>query len=287
MRLALGQPELGEYNGSRMFVDLTLAQRLERTEGMVGASFVDARGSSAALGPTWRDVAGAIVTFDGIESPLTQTFGLGMQGVPAASDVATIEAFFTERGADTMHEVSPFAGVETIDMLVERGYRPIELSNVLVRRIDNLQPPTSALDVYPIDPARDGGVWVETSIAGWSSDPSVAAFIRSIAEVNIRNARMTHYLAKHDGAPIATASMGVHGDIALLAGASTIPSARGRGAQAALLATRLADARTRGCTTAMMVAAVGSTSQRNAERSGFHVAYTRTKWRRRSRADAA
>jgi hypothetical protein len=35
----------------------------------------------------------------------------------------------------------------------------------------------------------------------------------------------------------------------------------------------------RGCDIAMMVAATGSDSQRNAERMGFRIAYTRTKWR--------
>jgi hypothetical protein len=34
-----------------------------------------------------------------------------------------------------------------------------------------------------------------------------------------------------------------------------------------------------GCDLAMMVAAVGSDSQRNAERNGFRIAYTRIKWR--------
>jgi hypothetical protein len=34
-----------------------------------------------------------------------------------------------------------------------------------------------------------------------------------------------------------------------------------------------------GCDLAMMVAAAGSDSQRNAERKGFQIAYTRIKWR--------
>jgi hypothetical protein len=34
-----------------------------------------------------------------------------------------------------------------------------------------------------------------------------------------------------------------------------------------------------GCDLAMMVAEAGSNSQRNAEREGFSIAYTRTKWR--------
>ncbi len=44
--------------------------------------------------------------------------------------------------------------------------------------------------------------------------------------------------------------------------------------------TRLRDARARGCELAMIAASVGSQSQRNAERNGFRIAYTRTKWSR-------
>ena len=65
---------------------------------------------------------------------------------------------------------------------------------------------------------------------------------------------------------------------ALLAGASTVPEGRRNGAQLALLDTRLHTAASQGCNLAMMVAAPGSASQRNAERNGFRVAYTRTKW---------
>jgi hypothetical protein len=53
---------------------------------------------------------------------------------------------------------------------------------------------------------------------------------------------------------------------------------RRNGAQLALLNTRLQTAASHGCDLAMMVAAPGSASQRNAERNGFRVAYTRTKW---------
>lgn len=41
---------------------------------------------------------------------------------------------------------------------------------------------------------------------------------------------------------------------------------------------RLRIAAARGCDLAMMVAAPGSASQRNAERQGFRIAYTRVKW---------
>ena len=62
-------------------------------------------------------------------------------------------------------------------------------------------------------------------------------------------------------------------------GASTIPEARNQGAQLALLDARLRYGASHGCDIAMMCAEPGSSSQRNAERQGFRIAYTRIKWR--------
>jgi hypothetical protein len=67
--------------------------------------------------------------------------------------------------------------------------------------------------------------------------------------------------------------------VALMAGAGTIPEARKLGAQLALLESRLRWGAEQGCDIAMMCAAPGSASQRNAERHGFRIAYTRIKWR--------
>jgi GNAT superfamily N-acetyltransferase len=88
----------------------------------------------------------------------------------------------------------------------------------------------------------------------------------------------TCFIAERDGKPIATAALFMHEGTALLAGASTIPEGRRQGAQNVLLDTRLQVAASHGCDLAMMVAAPGSASQRNAERQGFRIAYTRTKW---------
>ncbi len=57
--------------------------------------------------------------------------------------------------------------------------------------------------------------------------------------------------------------------------ASTRPAFRGRGVQTALLHARLAAALGAGCDLAMVHTAPGSASQRNVERLGFRLAYTR------------
>lgn len=260
-------------------MDLDLAKRLERTEGMICSSYVEPRNRLANVGAAFRDFDGTCAVFDGVGSPLTQTFALGLFSPVGDAELAAIEAWFVERGEGANHEVSPFAGVETLQAMVARGYKPIEMSTVLVQPTAERAIATNHR-VRVIDPDVDGVVWADTAMAGWASDPAFAPVMRAIVDTNVANRSMTHYLVERDGEPVATGSLGIHGDVALLAGASTIPSARGQGAQAALLAQRLTDARARGCTTAMMVANVGSTSQRNAEKSGFRVAYTRTKWQR-------
>jgi GNAT superfamily N-acetyltransferase len=65
------------------------------------------------------------------------------------------------------------------------------------------------------------------------------------------------------------AAISIHGQVAVLGGAATLPEARGRGAQALLLRTRLAIAIEVGCTLATATAAAGSTSLRNLARAGF------------------
>ncbi len=261
-----------------MFMDIELSRRLERAEGGIGATYSDPRNAVTPVGACTRDFEGTAAIYDGPDSPLSQTFGLGLFRPVDDTLLARIEAFFSERGTATNHEVSPHAGVETFALLVKRGYTPIELSNVLVQPIPGLPQPQTSLRIRVIDREADGATWIATSVAGWAAEPGVEAFIRELASVNVKNLAMTPYLVEDDGVPIATGSMGIVEGVALLAGAATIPSARGRGAQALLLATRLRDARARGCDVAMMVANVGSQSQRNAERNGFRIAYTRTKW---------
>ena len=120
-------------------------------------------------------------------------------------------------------------------------------------------------------------VFARTSAAGWSH-AGLGDFILEMARVNAASEGVALFLAELDGEPIATAALSMVDGIAHLAGASTIPSARNRGAQLALLDRRLRHAAANGCDIALMGALPGSGSQRNAERHGFRIAYTRIKW---------
>lgn len=263
--------------------DQDLARRLERCESHANASFVDARASlSPDLGACWKDCGGTWAMFDGIGSPLTQTFGLGLFNQPDDAEVETLEEFFHARSADTMHEVCLLADPSVLSLLSRRGYRVIEWSQVLCQRLAqpmaDTVPPPNPIKVRHSQP-EEADAWAGVAALGWRTEaPDLEDFLRAIGQVNAR-AEATHcFFAELDGVPIAAGALHLHDGVALMAGASTIPSARGRGAQRALLTARLAFAQEAGCDLAMMVAAPGSTSQHNAQRAGFQNVYARIKW---------
>ncbi|MBK6496406.1 MAG: GNAT family N-acetyltransferase [Gemmatimonadetes bacterium] len=263
-----------------MTSDLTLAQRLERTEARSNAAFVEARARlMPEVGAAWQDFEGTYAMFDGVGSPLTQSFGLGVFGEVTDAHLAALEQFFDARGAASQHEMSVLAGNAALAPLAARGYRPIELSTVLCQPVVDAPPAAlpPSLRVRAIA-ADEVDRWAATSAAGWGETPELAAFMLAFGRVAATAAGCVAFLAEWDGEPIAAAAMNLHHGTALLAGAATIPAWRGRGAQAALLGARLHHAARAGCDLAMMAAEPGSTSQRNAERQGFRVAYNRIKW---------
>src|SRR5258708_38937841 len=116
------------------------------------------------------ECAGAHVVCEGIDSPATQTFGLGIFADLTPETLETIERFFRDRNAPVQHEVSPFAGVAAFDLLCRRNYRPMETSNVLFQPI--LQPTDEEDDrirVHVISPA-EAQTWSEINAKGWSHE---------------------------------------------------------------------------------------------------------------------
>jgi hypothetical protein len=263
------------------FADLDLARRLEHTEARSNAGFVEARAKAFPnSGAEWIEVAGTHAMFDGPGSPVTQTFGLGMFEPLEAKHFEALEGFFIDRRADVFHEVCPLADPTTFSLLSERGYKPIEFSNVLYRPISaDLRLDAARNEQIRVRRIRDDEVdlWAQTMFEGWSEFTEVADFLRDLGHVTARS-RSLPFLAELNSKPIAAGALSINDDVALLAGASTIPSARRQGAQNALLEERLRYAATQGCNVGMMVTLPGSGSQRNAERHGFRIAYTRTKW---------
>jgi len=264
------------------FADIDLARRLERAEAHGNVEFVEARKRAFPdRDAAWVEVAGTHAMFDGVGSPVTQTFGLGIFEPITAEQLSEIEEFFRSRGAEVFHEVCPLADPSVFDLIRERDYKPVEFSNVLYRPIDRdlrLQGSRNKEIKVRVVEKDEVDLWAETACEGWSEFPEVTDFLKELNQVRAHSTGLS-FLAELNGQPIAAGALTIAGGIALLAGASTVPSARRQGAQNALLEERLRYAAAQGCTDAMMVTLPGSGSQRNSERNGFRIAYTRTKWR--------
>lgn len=264
-----------------VFADRELTMRLEAAEGYACAQFAEARKRVfPECGSTWMRCAGATVVFDGVDAPTTQTFGLGLfeELTPAALD--EIERFFVERGAEVMHEVCPFAGAATLDLLCARGYRPFEISNVMYRGVDARGSELAKNISVRVIGADEAELWSDVSARGWTHEhPELEGFVREMGAIITAREQSPCFLAEIDGVAGAAGALILNEGVAVFGGAATVPELRCRGLQAALLQARMKYAAEQGCDLAMMVAEAGSSSQRNAERKGFRVAYTRLKWK--------
>ncbi len=264
-----------------VFSDLALSKRLEAAEGYASAKYAEARRNLFPdSGAEWVDCAGTYAIFDGVDSPLTQSFGLGLFEELNPASLDKIERFFIDRGAPVLHEVSPFAGATTLQLLCLRNYRPIEISNVLYRPVEQWStghPNQIRVRMMGLGEAQ---LWSDISARGWSNEhPEQLEFLLQLGTISAAREQSLCFLAEFDDEPGAAGVLCIHEGVALFGGSATIPELRCRGLQAALLRERMRYAFEHGCDLAMMVAEPGSSSQRNAERNGFHIAYTRTKWR--------
>lgn len=265
-----------------IFADKDLAKRVERAEGLSNAAFVEARTKLfPESGAAWREIAGSFAMFDGIESPLTQVFALGLFQETTADDMKEIEDFFESRNAPVFIETCPLAGMHLLDLFHKRGYKPVELSNVLVKRIDEneitSEKQTEVRARFAGQEEKDE--WINALANGWAEgNREVIKMFSDIAQVSFETEGTFSFAAVLDDKIIGGGAINIREGVAALAGASTVPEARRRGAQNALFNSRINFAREHGCDVATVVTLPGSDSQRNAERNGFQVVYTRTKW---------
>src|SRR4026207_2394525 len=211
--------EAHPYNRLKMypFADIDLARRLERTEVHGSVQFVEARKRAFPdRGATWIEVAGTHAMFDGVGSPVTQTFGLGMFEPITAEQLTELEEFFRSRGAEIFHEVCPLADSSVFELIRARDYKPVEFSNVLYRPIDpDLRLPASRNEEIKVRVVEknDVDLWAATACEGWSEFPEVTDFLKELNQVRAHSTGLS-FLAELNGQPIAAGALTIAGGIA-------------------------------------------------------------------------
>ena len=257
------------------FVDLEFSRRLEMAE-MILPDCVEALRRYAPAAPiAAEDIAGGIAYFGGVDYPANQSVGMGLYGEVTAEQLDRVEQFFRSRGVASTVVVSPLAHESLRALLGERGYRIAEFNSVLTRKISAPEPfaPPEGMVVERIT-AETVRPWMRAIAQGFSQDivvaeevfGGIAALPGSLAFL----ARIEDKVVGGGGGRIIPEAR-----IAALFGAATLPEFRRRGVQSALIARRLYEAALSGCEYAVVSTNPGSGSQRNMERRGFRLAYTK------------
>lgn len=267
-----------------IYSDEALSQQLEKTEARCNAEFVCSRLKMFPnSGAKWKEIDGTYAMFDGVESPITQTFGLGLFEKLSFRTIEEIEKFYHQVSAPIFHEVSPMTDPSHMEILFKCGYQPVELTSVLYQPISKHNSAYQLINPeITVQKMQEGEeeIWVSTSSKGWSTEaPGLSELIYQFGQIAVQSRGILPFFANLNDKPISTGMLYMDNHIALLAGDSTIAEGRNHGAQNALIDARLSHAAGCGCTIAMMATRPGSQSQKNAEKKGFRLAYTRTKWK--------
>lgn len=258
------------------FVDRQLAARLESTERVAQLCYAEAlRRARPNAGVAIEEIAGGHVVFTGPQSPIGRAIGIGLQRPVVPADIDQVENFYFSRGADAQIDIVPAADESLFNLLRERPYRLFELNNVMV--IDLLPDRCFRSEVEGFEIRRAGQQEARTcaEVLGRCFSGAPADFADMVASMFAAPALT--FLALGKGTPVAAATGLVIDDARLMAlfGAGTLPDYRGKGIQTAMLGARLNAAKDAGCSLAVTVTRGGTTSQRNAERLGFRVAYSK------------
>lgn len=266
--------------------DLTPLQRAERSEAEYLWDMADRAPEdlAARLGLAGIRVGGGVVrvaAHDPTGGFWNRCIGLGATEPITDDVVEAVTGFAREHAAPVLVvQVAPGARPEGWREVLQRhGLAGGATWVKFMGPLPDIPPVDTDLVVRPVT-ADDAPAVAEVIVAGFEMPAGL------MTEWTLDQLTRPHWaaFAAWDGdLPVAGAMLFVHGDTAHLVGAATLPGARGRGAQSALMRARVEEARRRGCRwvgTETGAESPGSPnpSLHNMRRLGFTELYARENW---------
>jgi len=261
------------------FVDKALARRLESCEEMPQVLFARMfQQTLPEMGAAEEEICGGHMIFAGLGSPIGRATGVGLDRPFTKEDLDRVEQFYRAHKAPSQVDLCPLHEPAVFELVKERGYGIAELNNVLYRQLD-------AEEKFPPDPegceirrslpqeANRAGAIVESAFFPEGAPEAYRGLIAPFYKMEGALAFVASVEGKLVGC--GTGLVIPEHRVFALCGAGTLAEYRGRGLQTALLRARMAAAVGAGCEYAVVVTQGGTTSQRNAERLGFRVAYSK------------
>lgn len=254
-----------------MHSDLALALRLEKIAADFARSTVH---THRALYPDSAaaavDCGSGVAAFIDETSPLTQVKGAGMRAPSTESELDDVEAFYEERMSPVTFVLSPVADAALFTYLSRRGYEIGTFENALFRP---MQPEDAELPPDPdVQPAGEEE-WSRTLSEAFFDIPTPGSLELGRTLYNVP--ACSSLIIRAGDIPAAGAQVAIYDGVALLQCDGTVRKYREVGLQKKLIRHRLYLAAAAGCDVATADTQPGSLSQRNYEKLGFRVAYTR------------
>ncbi len=202
--------------------------------------------------------------------------GLELQDARAIPEILD---FFRSRGIRARFEIGPaeLTSALALQLAIERvGVERIE--SVVYAPIDALVTPRATPVVVRPSPFEEMDLFLELWARGFALPEFLSSDVKRMRAAWFSVPGVERYLALLDGEPIACGGLYLHGEVGYLCFSATLPEARGRGAQSALIARRWRDASAAGCRHVISTTPFGGTSQANMERAGMRTAHSMGIW---------
>jgi hypothetical protein len=260
------------------FVDKAFARRLESVEEMPQVFYARVfQKTRPEMGAAVEEICGGHMIFAGLGSPIGRATGAGLDRAFTVEDLDRVEQFYRARKAPSQVDLCPLHDEAVFEMVKARGYGIAELNNVLYRKLDPKEefpaaPAGCEIRRSQPEEAEELSAIVERAFFPEGAPEAYRGLLAPIYKMEGGVA----FKASVDSKIVACAAgltIGEHRVFALC-GAGTLEGFRGRGLQTALLQARMAAAEA-GCEYAVVVTRGGTTSQRNCERLGFRVGYSK------------
>jgi len=253
-------------------------RRLELTEASAWTQLYTSVDPATAreLGVAAHSIDGASVVVASAVDILAhnRVVGLGLDGPVEDDVIGAIVAVYAAAAARRFFvQVAPHAHAGLPDRLIANGFRYHNDWIKLSLAVTAPPPVQTDLGVTTIsrERAREFG---DIFVRAFEWPQSISAWVAAL----VGRPGWRHYLATDGARGVATGAMVVDGDTAWIDFASTLPDYRGRGAQSALVARRIADCIDLGVSTIVVETGDGSASYRNLTRLGFVPEYRRANY---------
>jgi hypothetical protein len=212
----------------------------------------------------------------------SKALGFGLSEPVTAGLMEELVEFYTsERTPLTVLQIAPSAlPADWASIAADLGFESRSEWYKLAAPLDSLRPRArTELRIAPVR-AEDADQWARTVVGGFGMPQDTLAPMLAAC---LENPSFRPFAAWDGDRIVAGADLFIHGPIASLNAASTLPSHYNRGAQSALIAARIRAAYDAGCT--WVIAETGrpssgevNNSLSNLERAGLRPLYARQNW---------